>query len=194
VHSFQSNLEDEGHVVFVIGVPGTSTKKQKRLLGFSHGVIKRISLDSLAVEHSFKVPLNPGELLTCGTYSENGMNFVFGTDQGTLFVASLKATGRNRVEVNYCRIENVGKTNHFDNENRSKSLTKLNSDIMNDNDSIDIDRMNSVEDLGLFTGITNIAMPYVDPIGTILVSFDDGTIKLWQSSVKNEQLMKILEL
>lgn len=28
----------------------------------------------------------------------------------------------------------------------------------------------------------------------MLVSFDDGTIKLWQSTVKNEQYLKILEL
>jgi len=28
----------------------------------------------------------------------------------------------------------------------------------------------------------------------MLVSFDDGTIKVWQSVVKNEQIMKIHEL
>lgn len=138
--------------------------------------------------------MNPGEKLTCGCYSENGMNFVMGTNQGTLFIASMKTLGRNRVDANYCRIENVGKCNNFDNETKSKSFLKLNSDLMNDNESIDIDRMNSVEDLHDFTGITNIHFPYVDPIGTILVSFDDGQIKLWQSAVKNEQLMKILEL
>jgi hypothetical protein len=186
VHNFQSNHEDDGYVVFVIGHIGATTRKQKRLLGFSNGVIKRISLDSLSVEHSFKVPLNSGEKLTCGYYSENGMNFLFGTNQGTLFIASIKSLARNRVEASYCRIENISKSNNFDNDKQSKSFTKLNSDIMNDNESIDIDRMNSHDDLSLFTGITNIHTPYVDPIGTILVSFDDGQIKLWQSSVKNE--------
>jgi hypothetical protein len=34
--------------------------------------------------------------------------------------------------------------------------------------------------------VTSISFPYIDPIGTMLVAFDDGTIKLWQSSVKNE--------
>mmetsp|Transcript_9203 Transcript_9203/g.15477 ORF Transcript_9203/g.15477 Transcript_9203/m.15477 type:complete len:132 (-) Transcript_9203:710-1105(-) len=131
--------------------------------------------------------MNPAERLTTGTYSDNGMNFVFGTNQGTLFIASLKTLGRNRVEANYCRIENVGKCNTFDNDNKSKSFLKLNSDIMNDNESIDIDRMNSADDLmHEFTGITNISFPYPDPIGTILISFDDGQIKLWQSSVRNE--------
>ena len=43
-------------------------------------------------------------------------------------------------------------------------------------------------------GVTNIHFPSIDPIGTMLVSFDDGTIKLWQSTVKNEQYLKILEL
>jgi hypothetical protein len=119
--------------------------------------------------------MNAGEKLTCGTYSENGKNLVFGTNQGTLFIASMKSMGKsNRCEASYCRIENVGKCNNFDNDYKSKSVTKLNTDIMNDNDSIDIDRNNSLEDLGLFTGITNIALPYIDPIGTILISFDDG--------------------
>lgn len=42
--------------------------------------------------------------------------------------------------------------------------------------------------------MTGIQFPYIDPIGTMLVSFDNGVIKVWQSVVKNEQLMKILEL
>lgn len=49
---------------------------------------------------------------------------------------------------------------------------------MNDNDSLDIG-MQSNEDQVDFTGITNIHFPYIDPIGTILISFDDGTIKVW---------------
>ena len=66
---------------------------------------------------------------------------------------------------------------------------------MNDeNESIDIEKNSDEAYLDQFIGITSIHFPYVDPIGTILVSFDDATCKLWQSSVKNEQQMKIMEL
>ena len=68
----------------------------------------------------------------------------------------------------------------------------LNSDIMNDGDGLDrLDRLDydaahSQDDLRDITGITNIHLPFFEPIGMILVSFDDGSIRLWQSSVKNE--------
>jgi len=58
--NFQSNHEDDGHVVFVISNK-SSSKKLKRLVGFSNGVIKRVSFDSLAVEHCFKVNMMIGE-------------------------------------------------------------------------------------------------------------------------------------
>ena len=38
-----------------------------------------------------------------------------------------------------------------------------------------------------------IRTPFIDPIGTLLITFDDGTIRMWQSS-KNEQVIRILEL
>lgn len=136
-----------------------------------------------------------GERLTCGFYSENDTNFAFGTNYGTLYIASLKTIGRNRVEASYCKVDGICKQNNFL-EKKGGSAKELNIDLMNeaDNQSLDIERQNSEQDTDCFTGITSINFPYVDPIGTMLVAFDDGTIKLWQSAVKNEQLMKILEL
>lgn len=145
------------------------------MVGFSNGIIKRVSFDSLQVEHCFKVQLNPGEKLTCGFYSNNGINFVFGSNQGNLFIGSLKTIGRNRVEASYCRLDNVGRNNTID----DKPLARYNNDIINDDESINIERMNSQEDLLDYTGITSICTPFVDPIGTVLVGFDDGTIKVW---------------
>ena len=42
------------------------------------------------------------------------------------------------------------------------------------------------------TGITCIATPISDPIGTILIGFDDGTVRVWQSQM-NENLKKIMQ-
>lgn len=197
VNTFHSSIDEDGYVVFVIStnVTSGSTKgKQKRLIGFSNGILKRISLDTLAIEHVFKVNLNPGEKLTCGHYSDNGINFIFGTNQGALYIASLKTIGKSRVEISYCRIDNINKSNQMIDAYKSQSLAKLNNDIMNDNESIDIDKNSDEAYLDQFIGITSIHFPYVDPIGTMLVGFDDATCKLWQSSVKNEQQMKIMEL
>lgn len=172
--------------MFVISNKG-NTKKLKRLVGFSNGVIKRVSFDSLAVEHCFKVQLRHGEKLTCGYYSENDINFVFGTNYGAVFLGSLKTHGRSRVEATYCRIDGICKQNTFG--DKKDSQEKLNIDLNEsevEEKSIDIERNDSEEDYQYFTGITSIHFPYIDPIGTMLVAFDDGTIKLWQSAVKNE--------
>jgi hypothetical protein len=92
------------------------------------------------------LPLNNNEKLTCGFYCDNGCNILVGTNQGTLFIISLidgKGKKKN-VDTSYVRIENVGKCNNFDTaENKVKTHTKLNSDIINDTESIDIERADS---------------------------------------------------
>lgn len=42
--------------------------------------------------------------------------------------------------------------------------------------------------------VTSMQFSQFDPIGSFLASFDNGVIKTWQSSVRNEQFLKILEL
>jgi len=125
VMNFEANFEEEGYVVFVIGHPqfsklksgsgrGPLSKKQVRLVGFSNGYIKVLSITTLAAKHSFRVPLNreAGEVLTCGQYSQNNKNFAFGTNHGTLFVGNLVQA--KRMDANYAKIVNVGKCNNFE--------------------------------------------------------------------------------
>jgi len=66
--------------------------------------------------------------------------------------------------------------------------------MADDGESIDIDAHISMEDTEMFTGISSVHFSNLDPIGTMLVAFDDGTFKVWTSSVRNEQMMKILKL
>jgi len=42
--------------------------------------------------------------------------------------------------------------------------------------------------------VTSIQFSVFDPIGSFLVAFDNGTVKTWQSSIKNEQFMKLMEI
>jgi hypothetical protein len=60
-------------------------------------------------------------------------------------------------------------------------IDESNQDGLLSQDDIHFERKESLEDLGMnnFTGITSISLPYVEPIGMVLVGFDDGTIKLW---------------
>ena len=42
--------------------------------------------------------------------------------------------------------------------------------------------------------VTSLQFSMFDPIGSFVVAFDNGQIRTWQSSVRNEQFMKLLEI
>jgi WD40 repeat protein len=48
--------------------------------------------------------------------------------------------------------------------------------------------------VGTQYGITSLQFSDFDPIGSFLVSYENGVVKTWQSSVRNEQFLKLLEL
>lgn len=74
-----------------------------------------------------------------------------------------------------------------------KHTKNMNSDIINDNESLDIEHMDSVLEYNDVTGISSIHFPYQEPISTILIAFDDGTIRLWQSE-QNANLLQVIKL
>jgi hypothetical protein len=189
VYNNQNNLEEDGYVVFVISAKQNSSSKDKnkRLVGFSNGIIKRFSFGNLApADRVFKLPLSSGEVLTCGFYSENDTNFVVGTNHGTIFFGSIRPiTGTRLYHYEYCRIENVARASSFT-DVKLKSQKNLNQDILNDDASLTINSADSQDDLSLFVGVTSIHFPSTEPIGVMLVAFDDGTIRLWKSVEKNK--------
>lgn len=99
---------------------------------------------------------------------------------GTLFIGSLNKE-KKRVTIDFTRIENVGNVNTFDgNQQNSSNPNKMNLDILPDDQSLDNYPRSSQDDLyGNYVGITNVNTPLHHPIGTILCSFDDGSIKVW---------------
>lgn len=116
-----------------------------------------------------------------------------GTNYGTVFFCSMRTSGA-QIVAEYCRLENISKSSSFT-DMKVKSQKDLNEDILNDAESeLTIDRNDSQDDLNTFVGVTSIHFPSTDPIGVMLVAFDDGTIRLWKSAVKNEQVMKIYKL
>lgn len=53
-----------------------------------------------------------------------------------------------------------------------------------------------VDVYGVFQGqgVTSLQFSHFDPVGSFLASFDNGLVRTWQSSVRNEQFMKLLEI
>lgn len=46
----------------------------------------------------------------------------------------------------------------------------------------------------LGSGVTSMDFSYFDPIGSLLVTVDTGRVYTWQTSVRNEQFLRLLEL
>jgi len=42
--------------------------------------------------------------------------------------------------------------------------------------------------------VNSVQFSQFDPIGSLLVTYDNGVVKTWQSSVRNEQFLKLLEI
>ena len=76
---------------------------------------------------------------------------------------------------------------------QGKHTKNMNSDIINDNESLDIEHMDSVLEYNDVTGISSINFPFQEPISTILIAFDDGTIRLWKSE-QNPNLVQVIKL
>jgi hypothetical protein len=74
----------------------------------------------------FKLPLNGSEKVTCGFFSDNDINFLVGTDQGTLFIASIKPKKQiTKTELRVCQMRNLGKINRFEPELISQENIKM---------------------------------------------------------------------
>lgn len=131
----------------------------------------------------------PEEKLTSGYMSENDYNFVMGTSYGNIIFASIKTNKGKNFLATYCRIDNLCKQVFSGLE---KKPSELNIDIEFDPDGeissngnlnqleSDFDKGSQDQQENNFVGVTNVHFLSVDPIGTMLVSFDDGMFKVWK--------------
>lgn len=107
-----------------------------------------MSIESLAMKHVFKVPINreAGEILTCGQFSANNKNFAFGTNHGTLFFGNI-IQGK-KLDANFAKIPNAGKCNSFDTSEGPRTRVGnhrvMNSDIIMEQESLDIEGVDSI--------------------------------------------------
>jgi len=71
-------------------VASTPKDKKNRLIGHQSGYIKIISINALKTTSIYRVLLDEGESLTCGSYSPSGHNFAIGTSFGHILIGHLK--------------------------------------------------------------------------------------------------------
>lgn len=76
-----------GPVKFVAAAP---KDKRNRMIGHQSGILKVISINALKVTSIYKVALEEGETLVCGTYSPSGHNFAVGTSFGAIWIGMMK--------------------------------------------------------------------------------------------------------
>lgn len=101
----------DGHAVFVVSSNTGSSKRMTRLVGFSKGMIKRISLVRLEILDCYQLEMDDGgEEITCGYFSDNGINFVIGTNYGSIFIGSMKSLKNDKAVIRTCKIRNIGKS------------------------------------------------------------------------------------
>lgn len=94
-----------GPVRFVTSSP---KDKKSRMIGHESGYIKIISIQALKTTSIYKINLDEGETLTCGTYSPSGLNFAIGTSFGRIYLGMMKKDPlSNNIRSNMfaCRID-----------------------------------------------------------------------------------------
>ncbi len=73
--------------------------RKQRLIGYTQGVLKVISIDSLKVDALFKIKLIKDETLTVATFSKNGINFAIGTSNGSVHLGTIKLDTKLQVRL-----------------------------------------------------------------------------------------------
>jgi len=94
-------------VRFVTSAP---KDKKNRMVGHENGYIKIIGISALKTLSIYKVALEIGETLTCGTYSPSGHNFAVGTSFGAIWIGMMKKdpmSNNNRYNMFMTRVDRV---------------------------------------------------------------------------------------
>lgn len=73
--------------------------RKQRLIGYTQGILKVVSIDSLKADALLKIKLNKDETLTVATFSKNGMNFAIGTSNGSVYLGTIKLDTKLQVRL-----------------------------------------------------------------------------------------------
>ena len=99
-----------GPVSFVMSSP---KDKKSRMIGHASGYLKMVAINALKESSLYKVDLEEGETLTCGTYSPSGHNFAVGTSFGSIYLGMLKKDPlqNNKTNAFMARVDSVSHGN-----------------------------------------------------------------------------------
>ena len=83
------------------------------MIGHASGFIKIVAINALKETSLYKVDMQEGETLTCGTYSPSGHNFAVGTSYGAIYLGMLKKDPmqNNKTNAFMARVDTVSHGN-----------------------------------------------------------------------------------
>lgn len=109
-----------GSVKFITSEP---KNRRTRIIGHQFGDIEFYNVDTLKANHeNYRLDLNPGEEITCGTYSQNGLNFAVGTSFGSIYILGKKK------EKHYGKVSNTWQFTRVDaitNDDQKSAVTSI---------------------------------------------------------------------
>mmetsp|Transcript_52904 Transcript_52904/g.72452 ORF Transcript_52904/g.72452 Transcript_52904/m.72452 type:complete len:250 (+) Transcript_52904:1235-1984(+) len=95
-----------GSVKFITSEP---KNRKTRIIGHQYGDLEFYNVDTLrASPENYRLDLEDGEEITCGTYSQNGLNFAVGTSFGSIFILGKKK------EKHYGKVSNSWQVTRVD--------------------------------------------------------------------------------
>jgi WD40 repeat protein len=86
---FGGPQDPSGPAVFVLSPP---EGRRFSLVGYLHGLLRLLNIESLRLEGGFRLPLRAEEeeQISSGAFNPNGINFAVGTTSGSIFFGSLR--------------------------------------------------------------------------------------------------------
>jgi WD40 repeat protein len=141
VMRFASAPDNSGAVCFVLS--GTNGGKFS-VIGHQSGLIRLVNIENLKIDSSYRLTMqSPDELMSCAVFNPNGVNIAIGTNQGNIYLGSIKEDSQGRPKVMFGRLDINGSA------------------------------------VGTPQTVTSLQFSQFDPIGSFLVSYDNGVVKTW---------------
>jgi WD40 repeat protein len=141
---------------------------------YRSGFVKLIVFKTLKNEDTgWNIPdLEPGEEITCGAFSPQCHNFALGTSRGNIYLGNYQKPAPKENKTSFYPGANTamrGQTQSY--VLKAARITGL---------------VDSSEH-----AVTSISMSTFTPEGTLLVAYDNGTVRMWRTALRRETIQRL---
>jgi len=116
--------------------------------------------------------LDEGEEITCGAFSPQCHNFALGTSHGNIYLGNYQKPAPTQNNSFH-----PGATNAMRGQPATFALKAA--------------RITGLIDYPNEVAVTSISMSTFTPEGTLLVSFDNGTVRVWRTALRRETMQRL---